>query len=54
MLVADPGPPKRDTIHWQVLIGVVVGILVGLVWPHLGTELETPWRMSSSRSCGCS
>jgi Na+/H+-dicarboxylate symporter len=34
MLVATPGPPKRDAIRWQVLIGVVVGVLVGLCWPH--------------------
>jgi aerobic C4-dicarboxylate transport protein len=41
--MANPGasaPRKRDTLFIQVIVGVVVGIGLGLGWPHFGTSLK--------------
>ena len=35
-----PAPGKRDTLFLQVIAGVVVGIVLGLVWPHCGATLK--------------
>jgi aerobic C4-dicarboxylate transport protein len=37
---AAPAPRKRDTLFLQVIVGVVVGITVGLLWPHGGVALK--------------
>lgn len=39
--VVHPSPPKRrDTLYLQVLAGAVLGIAIGLLWPHAGTQLR--------------
>lgn len=37
---ANAAPKKRDTLYLQVLLGIIVGILVGLVWPEFGAKLK--------------
>jgi aerobic C4-dicarboxylate transport protein len=33
-------PGKRDTLYLQVLAGVAVGVVIGLIWPHFGAQLK--------------
>ncbi len=32
--------PKRNTLYLQVLVAIVLGIVVGYVWPHFGSTLK--------------
>ena len=39
--LANPGlPAKRNTLHLQVLVAIVVGVTVGYVWPDFGASLK--------------
>jgi aerobic C4-dicarboxylate transport protein len=35
-----PARPVRDTLAWQVVVGVVLGIAIGLLWPAAGAWLK--------------
>jgi aerobic C4-dicarboxylate transport protein len=38
---ADSGvPAKRNTLYLQVLVAIVVGVIVGYVWPDFGASLK--------------
>lgn len=38
--VADAAPKKRDTLYLQVLVGIAVGVVVGLLWPEFAVKLK--------------
>lgn len=41
MALSEPGtPPKRDTLYLQVLFGIALGILVGVLAPEVGASLK--------------
>ncbi len=35
-----PAKPRRDTLYWQVLGAIMLGIIVGAVWPEFGAKLK--------------
>jgi aerobic C4-dicarboxylate transport protein len=37
---ADTAPKKRSTLYLQVLLGIVVGAVIGFVWPEFGAKLK--------------
>ncbi|MEO7414467.1 MAG: C4-dicarboxylate transporter DctA [Opitutaceae bacterium] len=36
----DAAPKKRSTLYLQVLVGIVVGLVIGFVWPEFGAKLK--------------
>lgn len=35
-----PAKTRRDTLYWQVLVAIVLGVITGVVWPNFGAELK--------------
>src|SRR6185503_7128290 len=39
-LPGDLSAPRRNTLYLQVLVAILLGVLVGYVWPEFGAKLK--------------